>query len=53
MPGVWKVSVNFDEQEARVTFDARRATVELMSAALRGEGFDGSLKSEPVTVPGA
>jgi copper chaperone CopZ len=52
VPGVWKVHVDFDNQEARVTYDAKRASVELMSAALQSEGYQGSLKSEPVPGPG-
>lgn len=47
VPGVQKVTVNFDAKEARVTFDANKATIEQMAAALKEAGYEGSLKSWP------
>lgn len=47
MPGVRSAKVNFDDSEARVKFDANKATIAAMSAALKKIGYKGSLKSWP------
>ena len=47
MPGVRSVTIDFDNSEARVNFDANKATLEAMGAALEKIGFKGSLKSWP------
>ena len=47
MPGVRKVKVNFDKKEALVDFDAKKATIEKMTAALKKAGYTGSVKSWP------
>lgn len=47
MPGVRSAKIDFDNSEARVSFDAKKATIKAMSAALEKIGFKGSLKSWP------
>ncbi len=47
MPGVRSAKIDFDNSEARVKFDANKATIKAMSAALEKIGFKGSLKSWP------
>ncbi|MCP4447895.1 MAG: heavy-metal-associated domain-containing protein [Myxococcales bacterium] len=47
MPGVRTAKVNFDKKEALVEFDAKKATIVQMSAALNKAGYTGSLKSWP------
>ncbi len=47
VPGVRKATINFDKKEARVTFDAKKATLKQMNAALKKAGYKGSFKSWP------
>ncbi len=47
MPGVQTVTVDYDAKEALVVFDSTKATVEQMTAALKKENYEGSLKSWP------
>lgn len=46
MPGVRSATIDFDNSEARVTYDANQATIVAMSKALKKTGFTGSLKSK-------
>ena len=46
MPGVWKVSVNYEKKQARVEYDTKRCSVYDMGTALAAVGYEGSLKSE-------
>jgi copper chaperone CopZ len=47
VPGVWKVTVKFNKEEALVEFDAKRTDIDKLSDALRSVGYEGSLKSWP------
>lgn len=47
MPGVRSAKINFDDSEARVKFDAKKATIKAMAAALEKIGYKGSVKSWP------
>ncbi len=47
MPGVRNAKVDYDNKEALVEFDANKATIDAMSAALAKAGYKGSLKSWP------
>lgn len=47
MPGVRKAKIDFDKKEAYVEFDASKATIDKMDAALKTVGFSGSVKSWP------
>ena len=47
MPGVRKATIDFDKKEARVEFDAKKADIKKMSAALKKVGYTGSFKSWP------
>lgn len=47
MPGVQTVTVDYDAKEALVEFDSAVATIEQMTAALKKENYEGSLKSWP------
>ena len=46
MPGVWKVSVSYSKEEARVEYDSKRCTTYDMDTALAQIGYTGGLKSE-------
>ena len=45
MPGVWKVTVNYEKKEAEVEYDAKRTDVYEMGTALAKVGYQGGLKS--------
>ena len=47
VPGVWKVNVNYHKGQARVQYDAKRATVYDINSALLAIGYEGSLLSGP------
>jgi len=47
VPGVRSAKVDFDNKEARVKYDPKKATLTQMSAALKKVGYTGSLKSWP------
>lgn len=47
MPGVWKVTVKYNKEEALVEYDAKRCDVDKLGDALRTIGYEGGLKSVP------
>ena len=44
MPGVRKAIIDYDAKEARVTYNSKKATIDVMAKALEKIGYKGSFK---------